>query len=94
METVLITGGTGMVGKQLTELLVLKGYDVIIVSRKKVIARRHASISYAVWDLQTETIDKTAIEKADYIINLAGAGVADKRWTTARKRCRLCCRRY
>lgn len=86
METVLITGGTGMVGKQLTELLVLKGYDVIIVSRKKIVARRHASINYAVWDLQSQTIDKKAFEKADYIINLAGAGVADKRWTNARKK--------
>ncbi len=86
METVLITGGTGMVGKHLTELLVLKGYDVIIVSRNKVMARRHASISYAVWDIENQTIDREAIERADYIINLAGAGVADKRWTAARKK--------
>ena len=86
METVLITGGTGMVGKHLTELLVLKGYDVIIVSRSKVMARRHASISYAIWDVEKQTIDRDAIERADYIINLAGAGVADKRWTTARKK--------
>lgn len=86
METVLITGGTGMVGKHLTELLVLKGYDIIIVSRSKVMARRHASISYAVWDIENQTIEKEAIERADYIINLAGAGVADKRWTAARKK--------
>ena len=86
METVLITGGTGMIGKHLTELLVLKGYNVIIVSRSEVMARRHASISYAIWDVENQTIDKDAIERADYIINLAGAGVADKRWTTARKK--------
>ncbi len=86
METVLITGGTGMVGKHLTELLVLKGYNVIIVSRSKVMARRHASISYALWNVEEQTIDKDAIERADYIINLAGAGVADKRWTSKRKK--------
>ena len=86
METVLITGGTGMVGKHLTELLVLKGYDVIIVSRSKVMARRHASISYATWNIAEQTIERSAIEKADYIINLAGAGVADKRWSAARKK--------
>ncbi len=86
METVLITGGTGMVGKHLTELLVLKGYNVVIVSRKKVMARRHASISYALWDVEAQTIDNEAIERSDYIINLAGAGVADKRWSAARKK--------
>ena len=85
METVLITGGTGMVGKHLTELLVVKGYDVIIVSRKKVMARRHACISYALWDVENKTIDVDAFKRADYIINLAGAGVAEKRWTKARK---------
>ncbi len=85
METVLITGGTGMVGKHLTELLVVKGYNVLIVSRKKVMARRHASISYALWDVEAQTIDAEAIQRADYIINLAGAGVADKRWSKERK---------
>jgi len=86
MATVLITGGTGMVGKHLIELLVLFGYDVIILSREKVVARRHASISYATWDINNGTIETSAIEKADYIVHLAGAGVADKRWTTARKK--------
>ena len=86
METVLITGGTGMVGKHLTELLVVKGYNVLIVSRKKVMARRHASISYALWDVDAQTIDVEAFQKADYIINLAGAGVADKRWSVERKK--------
>ena len=86
METVLITGGTGMVGKHLTELLVVKGYNVVIVSRKKVMARRHASISYALWDVEAQTIDNEAIERSDYIINLAGAGVADKRWSALRKK--------
>ena len=85
METVMITGGTGMVGKHLTELLVVKGYDVIIVSRKKVIARRHASISYALWDVEKQTIDADALQRTDFIINLAGAGVAEKRWSDKRK---------
>ena len=75
-----------MIGKHLTELLVVKGYDVIIVSRKKVIARRHASISYCEWDVAKQTIDRKAIENADYIIHLAGANVTEKRWTAARKK--------
>ena len=85
MATVLITGGTGMVGKHLTELLVVKGYDVIIVSRKKVLARRHASISYALWDVEKQTIDTSAIANTDYIIHLAGANVTEKRWSNKRK---------
>ena len=49
-------------------------------------ARRHASISYALWDVEAQTIDNEAIERSDYIINLAGAGVADKRWSALRKK--------
>lgn len=85
MATVLITGGTGMVGQQLTQLLVLKGYDVIIVSRSESTKRPHAKVSYAVWDIDKQQIDAEALAKADHIIHLAGAGVADKRWTEERK---------
>ncbi|MEI9807790.1 MAG: TIGR01777 family oxidoreductase [Bacteroidota bacterium] len=93
MATVLITGGTGMIGKALTTALLQKNYQVIILSRN--IARNQSvsaatsavmnSPSYAQWDIKKQTIDKEAIEKADYIIHLAGAGVADKRWTKKRK---------
>ena len=84
METVIITGGTGLVGTALTNLLTSKGYRVIILSRRK-----HASIgnvSYALWDLKTSYIDPEAIKSADHIIHLAGAGVADKRWSDKRKK--------
>lgn len=85
MATVLITGGTGMIGEHLTQLLVLKGYEVIIISRSPTKKRHHAKVSYALWDIDTQTIDAEAIAKADHIIHLAGAGVADKRWTEERK---------
>ena len=83
METVIITGGTGLIGTALTSLLTSKGYKVIILSRKQ----RHAkeNVSYAVWDLKNSYIDPEAIRQADHIIHLAGAGVADKRWTKKRK---------
>jgi hypothetical protein len=42
-------------------------------------------LSYAEWNVEQQTIDATAIEQADYIVHLAGAGVADKRWTKERK---------
>ncbi len=85
MSTVLITGGTGMIGKHLSAMLVKKGYDVIIVSRKPLVESLQPGISYAQWNAEEAWIDKEAFAKADYIIHLAGAGVAQKRWTKKRK---------
>lgn len=86
MRTILITGGTGMIGKQLTTLLIQKGYDVIILSRGNVHDQNVSPhISYARWDVDNAYIDTDALAKADHIIHLAGAGVADKRWSKKRK---------
>ena len=86
MTTVLITGGTGMIGKALTHALVERNYKVIILSRKSVDQQpANNNISYATWNITEQTIDNKAIQKTDYIIHLAGAGVADKRWTKKRK---------
>jgi uncharacterized protein (TIGR01777 family) len=84
MQTVLITGGTGMVGTSLTELLLSKGYQVIILTRKPQTSPI-SNLTYAVWDIAKGTIDPLAFEKADTIVHLAGAGVADKRWSKKRK---------
>jgi len=85
MQTILITGGTGMVGQSLTNLLLSKGYQVIVLTRQQKQASR-ANFSFAKWDLNKGWIDPAAIGAADYIIHLAGEGVADKRWTSARKK--------
>ncbi len=84
MATVLITGGTGMIGTALTRQLLAKGYDVIILSRK---ARpsQTKGLTYAEWDLGKGTIDPNALAAADYIVHLAGANVAEGRWTDKRK---------
>lgn len=86
MQTVIITGGTGMIGTALGQSLLLKGYRVIILSRNTKKTRVGAGLSYATWDVERQTIDEAAIGKADYIIHLAGAGVADKRWSENRKK--------
>jgi uncharacterized protein (TIGR01777 family) len=83
MATYLISGGTGLVGTRLSQQLADAGHEVIILSRKA--HPKKGSIRYGVWDVQNQTIDPLAIQAADYIIHLAGAGVADKRWTAARK---------
>jgi uncharacterized protein len=90
MATILITGGTGIIGKQLSKLLTEKGYDVIILTRDKQSQTTNnkpqtPNISYAAWDIKTQTIDIAAIQKADHIIHLAGASVAEKRWNKKRK---------
>ena len=85
MATVLITGGTGLIGKQLANMLIAKGYEVIVLSRKSDVVSPESGISFAKWDIENQVIDKDAISKADYIIHLAGAGVADKRWSKKRK---------
>lgn len=89
MPTVLITGGTGMIGKRLTCLLVDKGYKVIILSRNVPVHKEQQdaseAVTYAKWDVANQIIDKNAIAQADHIIHLAGAGVADQRWSKQRK---------
>ena len=86
METVLITGGTGMVGKAITTHLLANGYKVIILTRQLPVTKNKISaVEYALWDVYAQTIDITALQKADYIIHLAGAGVVDKKWTPAYK---------
>ncbi|HTM93442.1 MAG TPA: TIGR01777 family oxidoreductase [Flavisolibacter sp.] len=85
MATVLITGGTGLIGTALTKALVQKGYEVIILSRSKK-SSPQKNISYAVWDVNNQTIDEEAVKRADYIVHLAGANVGEKRWTGKRKK--------
>lgn len=82
-KNVLITGGTGLIGSRLTELLLQGGHRVSLLSRKKEFI---PDVTVYQWDIAKKNIELEAIEKADYIIHLAGAGVADGRWTDNRKR--------
>ncbi len=82
MPTVLIGGGSGLIGTRLSQLLDDQGYDVLHLSRKE---RPNAPFRTYQWDVQAGTIDEEAVQQADYVINLAGAGIADKPWTKSRK---------
>ena len=85
MQTVLITGGTGMVGQSLTDTLIEHGHDVIILTRNpRKSSRLH--LSYAKWDIEKKYIDPLAFKKATVIVHLAGESVATKRWTVKRKK--------
>lgn len=82
-QTVLITGGTGMIGKRLTQLLLEKGYKVAYLSRKQ---ESIPNVTVYRWDIDKNWIDDKALANADYIIHLAGAGIADARWTDKRRK--------
>lgn len=83
-KNILLTGGTGFVGKNITDLLVANGFSVSVLSRSD--QKNTPSISYYKWDLNRNYIDEEAILKADYIIHLAGEGIVEKRWTEKRKK--------
>lgn len=80
MPIVLLAGGSGFIGSRLAEMLREKGYTVRFLSRKP-----KGDGQYA-WNPAAETIDDRALQGVDYIANLAGANIADRRWTAARKR--------
>lgn len=82
MATVLITGGTGLIGTHLCSVLKEKGYKVALLSRS---GNAASDIPTYAWDLEKGEIDKEAIETADYIIHLAGVNISDKRWTPKQK---------
>lgn len=87
METLLITGGTGMIGKALCAHFIREGYQVIVLTRNKTLqSKGEGAVSYAYWDPSIGYIDAQAVMRADHVINLAGAGVADKRWSEKRKK--------
>lgn len=86
MPTILITGGTGFIGKSLSKSLLAEGHRLIILTRKITDKQTSRNLTYALWDIKERMIDITALQQADHIIHLAGAGVIDKRWTASYKK--------
>jgi uncharacterized protein (TIGR01777 family) len=80
---ILITGGTGLIGKKLTDALLSRGYQVSHLSRE---TGNNPKVKTYLWDVAKGKIDKHCIDEADTIFHLAGAGIADKRWTDKRKK--------
>ena len=81
-NNILITGASGLVGKELTELLLSRNHTVSHLGRS---VKKGSVPSYR-WDIEKKYIDPKALEGIDTIIHLAGAGVADKRWSSEWKK--------
>jgi uncharacterized protein (TIGR01777 family) len=81
-KNILITGATGLVGRQLLTSLQALGYQVSILTRKPITI---AGVKVFLWDVYEQKIDKKALEGIDTIIHLAGEGIADQKWTLQRK---------
>jgi len=73
MPTTLLAGGSGLIGTRLAELLREQGHTVRLFSR-----RPRGEGQFA-WDPAAGTLDEAALQDVDYVINLAGAGIADRR---------------
>jgi uncharacterized protein (TIGR01777 family) len=82
MAKVLITGGTGLIGRHLGRKLGELGYEIAILSRTK---SNENKIQTYFWDYSKNEIDKDAINTSDYIIHLAGENLGERRWTSKRK---------
>ena len=83
MEKVLITGGSGLIGRRLSFLLKSRGYEVRILSRSNNPKNNYKTF---VWNVSEQYINDSAFEGLTHIIHLAGAGIADKRWSEKRKK--------
>ena len=80
---ILLTGGTGLIGKHLTVQLLAGGYAVSHLSRS---AGHNPQVKTYLWDVNKGEMDVQCIDGVDIIIHLAGAGIADEKWTEERKK--------
>ena len=83
MAKILITGGTGLIGKHLTSLLQKEGHEIAILTRN--ISNIPDGIHGFEWNVKKQELDNNALRWSDHIIHLAGESVAGSRWTKKRK---------
>lgn len=83
MKKILISGGTGLIGTALTKLLQSNGYQVAHLSRT---SGDKDGVKTWRWDYKKKELETGALDGIYAIVHLAGAGIADKRWTDGRKK--------
>lgn len=84
---IVIAGGTGFIGRALCSTLVKRGHRVIVLTRHlgQVHHRPELPVQAVEWNAQDSGPWEQVLEGADAVINLAGASIADARWTDLRK---------
>ncbi|GAC1304206.1 MAG: TIGR01777 family oxidoreductase [Mucilaginibacter sp.] len=82
-KSILLTGGTGLIGRHLTEQLLAKGYMVSHLSRSP---GKDSRVTTFLWDVAKGEINVHCLDGVDIIVHLAGANIAEKRWTEKRKK--------
>ena len=80
----LITGGTGTIGKEITILSLLEGIDVNILTRNKSLKSKKEGLKYFYWNPDNKFIDYECFEGVDTVINLSGYNVFNY-WTKKNK---------
>lgn len=83
MKNILVTGGSGLVGKQLTRILEENKSEVSWIGRSKKERPHHQKYN---WDVENGSIETGWLQNTDTIIHLAGAGVADHKWSDSYKK--------
>lgn len=83
MKTILIAGGTGLIGQFLAQTLKDEGHNIRLLSRSK---SAKPNFPTFLWNVDKGVADENAFKEVDIVINLAGSGVADKLWTERRKK--------
>lgn len=81
-KIILVAGGTGLIGESLVSYLREKGHEVRVLSRQET----NVSEKIYNWSPVDKVIDQNALTNVQVIFNLVGAGIADKRWTSERKK--------
>jgi uncharacterized protein (TIGR01777 family) len=80
LMTIVVAGGSGFLGSALVDGWRADGHQVLVLTRRP---QRRDDVAWSVDG--SDTAWTAAIEKADAVVNLAGEGIADKRWTASRK---------
>jgi uncharacterized protein (TIGR01777 family) len=80
---IMISGGSGLVGRYLTSALLAEGYTVAHLSRKQ---NQFGRVRVFRWDPEKQIVDPSVLEDVDYLIHLAGANIGEGRWSEKRRK--------